>query len=75
MNATARFVHPLRPDSVRVLSCGYLAAAIWCADLVAAALPPRPRKATVHRLQPKVQPPRPALRPAAILPFAHAALR
>ncbi|WP_244424589.1 hypothetical protein [Methylobacterium nodulans] len=71
----ARFVYPLRPDSVRVMSSGYLAAAIWCADLAAAAAPPRPRSATVHRLVPKAQARAPVTRPAAILPFARVAAR
>ncbi|RVU21815.1 hypothetical protein [Methylobacterium oryzihabitans] len=52
MNATARFESPLRPTRIEVLSAGYWASAIWCADLTARAQP-RIRSATVHRLVPR----------------------
>jgi hypothetical protein len=68
MTVTARFERPLRPDSIHVSSLGYLAAAIWCADLRG---PPPPRSASVHRLVPRAAR-RAPVRPAAILPFARA---
>ncbi|MBY0296254.1 MAG: hypothetical protein K2X71_09480 [Methylobacterium sp.] len=70
MHATARFESPLRPDTVEVQSRGYIAAAIWCADLRAAAAP---RTATVHRLLPRTSGRLPSGRRATILPFERAA--
>ncbi|GJD63509.1 hypothetical protein CS379_20605 [Methylobacterium frigidaeris] len=66
MKATARFESPIRPDRIEVSSCGYLAAAILCADLRAArAAASRPLpSATVHRLVPRRARTRPALAPA-----------
>ncbi|MEH3146860.1 MAG: hypothetical protein PGN34_16270 [Methylobacterium frigidaeris] len=52
MNATARFESPLRPTRIEVLSLGYWASAIWCADL-SARTQTRSRSATVHRLVPR----------------------
>lgn len=79
MNATARFVRPLRPDSVQVMSAGYLAAAIWCADLTRAAQSQersaRTRGAEIRRLVPKAPARQASARPAAVLPFARAASR
>jgi hypothetical protein len=69
MHVTARFECPLRPDTVVVLSRGYIAAAIWCADLRAAAAL---RTATVHQLVPRMSGRRPSGRRAAILPFERA---
>ncbi|MGY2049484.1 hypothetical protein [Methylobacterium sp. JK268] len=87
MIATARFVQPLRPNSVEVLSGGYLAAAIWCADLRAVALrraagaeaAPEGASAvgsgsSVHRLVPRERSRPPRAVAAAILPFARAAV-
>ncbi|WP_407524518.1 hypothetical protein [Methylobacterium oryzisoli] len=68
MNATARFESPLRPDTVEILSRGYIASAIWCADLRAAT----PRTATLHRLVPRPSRRMPAGGRSTVLAFGRA---
>ncbi|ACA20162.1 hypothetical protein M446_5875 [Methylobacterium sp. 4-46] len=77
----------MRPSAIEVLSGGYLAAAVWCADLRAAeerrvsetpqdgAAPQSPRAASLHQLAPRARPRTPRPQPAAILPFGRAAAR